>query len=104
MSKEYVERVGETYRVTGSRVSLDSIVYCFWNSDSPESIVQSFPTLRLEQVYGAIAYYLDHQNEVDEYVKQGEADYEARRKAARESDPMFYQKMAERRRQMKTTV
>ena len=104
MSKEYVDKVDEAYRVTGSRVSLDSIVYCFWNGDSPESIVQSFPTLTLEQVYGAIAYYLDHQNEIDEYIKQGEADYEARRKAARESDPMFYQKMAERRRQMKTTV
>lgn len=104
MSKEYVEHVGEAYRVAGSRVSLDSIVYCFWNGDSPESIVQSFPVLTLEQVYGAIAYYLDHQNEIDDYIKQREADYEARRDAARKADPMFYQKMAERRRQLKTSV
>ena len=104
MSKEYVEQVGEAYRVAGSRVSLDSIVYCFWNGDSPETIVQSFPVLTLEQVYGAIAYYLDHQDAIDEYIKQGETDYEARREAARKADPMFYQKMAERRRQMKTSV
>ena len=104
MSKEYVEKVGEAYRITSTRVSLDSIVYCFWNGDSPESIAQSFPTLTLEQVFGAIAYYLDHQDEIDQYIKQGEADYEAKREAARKADPMFYQKMAERRRQMKTPV
>lgn len=104
MSKDYVEQVGEAYRVAGSRVSLDSIVYSFWNGDSPESIVQSFPVLTLEQVYGAIAYYLDHQDEIDQYIKQGEADYEAKREAARKADPMFYQKMAERRRQMKSSV
>ena len=104
MSKEYVQQVGEAYRVAGTRVSLDSIVYCFWNGESPESIVQSFPVLTLEQVYGAIAYYLDHQDEIDKYIKQGEADYDAKREAARKVDPMFYQKMAERRRQMKTSV
>jgi uncharacterized protein (DUF433 family) len=104
MSKEYVEKVGEAYRVAGTRVSLDSIVYCFWNGESPESIAQSFPVLTLEQVFGAIAYYLDYQNEIDEYLKQGEADYDAMREAARKADPMFYQKMAERRRQMKTNV
>ena len=104
MSKEYVQQVGEAYTVGGTRVSLDSIVYCFWNGESPESIVQSFPVLTLEQVYGAIAYYLDHQDEIDKYIKQGEADYDAKREAARKADPMFYQKMAERRRQMKTSV
>jgi uncharacterized protein (DUF433 family) len=102
--KEYVDQVDDAYRVAGTRVSLDSIVYCFWNGESPESIVQSFPVLTLEQVYGAIAYYLDHQDEIDDYIKQGEADYEAKREAARKADPMFYQKMAERRRQMKTSV
>ena len=104
MSKEYVGRVGEAYRIVGTRVSLDSIVYCFWNGESPESIAQSFPTLTLEQVFGAIAYYLDHQDEIDEYLAQGEADYDAKREAARKADPMFYQRMAERRRQMKTPV
>ena len=89
MSKQYVEEVGEAYRVAGTRVSLDSIVYCFWNGDSPESIVQSFPVLTLEQVYGAIAHYLDHQDEIDQYIKQGEAEYDAKREASRNVDPMF---------------
>jgi len=58
----------------------------------------------LDQVYGAIAYYLDHQDEIDEYIRQGQVDYEAMQEASRKADPMFYQKMAGRRRQMKTSV
>jgi uncharacterized protein (DUF433 family) len=105
MYKEYVEMVeGGAYRVAGSRVSLDSVVYSFWNGESPETITQSFPTLTLEQVYGAIAFYLANQELIDEYIKQGEVDYEAKRKAAREADPMFYEKMAEARRRMHSQV
>ena len=72
MAKEYVEEVDGGYRVAGSRVSLDSIVYCFREGLSPESIAESFPTLTLEQVYGAIAYYLANQPIVDEYLREGE--------------------------------
>ena len=60
--------------------------------------------LTLEQVYGAIAYYLDHQDEIDQYINKAKPITKPRREAARKTDPMFYQKMAERRRQMKTSV
>jgi uncharacterized protein (DUF433 family) len=68
----YVEYHDDVYRVAGTRVALDSIVRRFWEGDAPESIVQSFPILTLEQVYGAIAYYLRHQASVDAYLKQAE--------------------------------
>jgi hypothetical protein len=54
-------------------VALDSIVRRFWEGDAPESMVQSFPALTLEQVYGAIAYYLRHQARIDTYLKQAAA-------------------------------
>jgi len=72
MAKDYVENVEGAYRVAGSRVSLDSIVYCFREGLSPESIAESFPILTLEQVYGAIAFYLANQALVDEYLREGE--------------------------------
>ena len=72
MAKTYVQEVEGAYRVTGSRVSLDSIVPCFREGLSPESIAESFPTLTLEQVYGAIAFYLGNQQMVDEYLREGE--------------------------------
>jgi len=60
------------YRVAGSRVSLDSIVDCFREGLSPESIAETFPALTLEQVYGAIAFYLANQQMVDDYLHEGE--------------------------------
>jgi len=70
----YVEYRDGVYRVAGTRVALDSIVRRFWDGDAPESIVQSFPVLTLEQVYGTIAYYLHHQACIDVYLKQAEAE------------------------------
>ena len=69
----YVQYHNEVYRVAGTRVALDSIVRRFWEGDTPESIVQSFPVLTLEQIYGAIAYYLRHQATIDAYLKQAES-------------------------------
>jgi uncharacterized protein (DUF433 family) len=102
MNTQYVEQHEGVYRVAGSRVSLDSLIYAFWDGKSPETIAQSFPTLTLEQVYGAIAFYLGHRAELDAYLQQGQRDYEAQRQATRNADPPFYHKMAEARRQRRT--
>ena len=72
MAKDYVEKVEGVYRITGARVSLDSIVYRFREGLSAESIAESFPALTLEQVYGAIAFYLANQRILDEYLGEGE--------------------------------
>jgi len=104
MSIQYVEQVEGVYRVAGSRVSLDSIVYAFWEGKSAETIAQSFPTLTLEQVYGAITFYLAHRAEIDVYLQQGHRDYEARRQATRDTDPMFYQRLADARRTMRPSL
>ncbi len=34
----------------------------------------SFPSLSLSQIYGAIAWYLDHQAEAEEYFKERQAE------------------------------
>jgi uncharacterized protein (DUF433 family) len=74
----YGEYHNEVYRVAGTRVALDAIVRRFWAGDAPESIVQSFPVLTLEHVYGALAYYLRHQAHIDTYLQQAEAEEAAR--------------------------
>jgi uncharacterized protein (DUF433 family) len=53
----YVSQREGAYWVTGSRVSLDSIVYALLNGQTAESIAQSFPVLDLEQVQGAIIFF-----------------------------------------------
>ena len=76
MTREYVEERNGGYYVAGTRVSLDSIVYAFRRGDSPESIRQSFPSLSLEQIYGAITYYLANKNLVDVYLVETDKRWE----------------------------
>ena len=80
MAKEYIEERDGNYYVAGTRVSLDSIVYAFHRGESPETICQNFEVLRLEEVYGAIAYYLARQPDIDAYLlRQSEKWAEGRR-------------------------
>jgi len=50
MNPQYVEQREGGHWISGTRVSLDSIVYAFLQGQTPESIAQSFPVLTLEQV------------------------------------------------------
>ncbi len=69
---EYIRKVGGTFRVAGTRVSLDSIVYAFREGLSAESIAEHYPALTLEQVYGSLAAYLRRQREIDQYLLREE--------------------------------
>jgi len=64
------------WRVTGSRVSLDSVIWGYWSGLTPEEIVVQFPTLTSEQVYGAIAFYLRNRQEIDEYLEKQAGEWE----------------------------
>ena len=97
MKREYVEQRDGGYWITGSRISLDSIVYAFLRGASPESIAHSFPLITLEDVYGAITFYLAHQPEIDDYLKQGESEFEALRQRTRQANPLLFKKLEEAR-------
>ena len=100
---QYVERRDDAYTISGTRVSLDSIVYGFLFGQSAESIAQSFPVLTLEQVYGAIAYYLAHRDDLDQYLEVRRKDFDSKRESARAADPMFFQKLADGKKQTPLT-
>ena len=92
-TKQYIEQRDEEYWIEGTRISLDSVVYSFLNGESPESIAQNFPLLSLEQVYGAIAFYLANRELVDAYLKKGEAEFQELQQSCREKSPLLYQKL-----------
>jgi uncharacterized protein (DUF433 family) len=102
-AKPYVEQRDGGYWVAGTRVSLDSLVYAFREGHTAESLAQSFPVLTLEQVYGALTYYLAHREVIDAYLRQQEADFPTLQQDLQQRDPMFYQKLADARRQRQTT-
>ena len=80
MAREYIEEREGGFYLSGSRVSLESVVTLFRDGASPEAIVDEFPTLSLEQVYGAITFYLAFQTKVDAYLGGTEKLWQEARK------------------------
>ena len=85
-----------TIRVADSRVSLDSVVHHYKLGASAEQIAQKFPALDLADVYAAVAYYLNHEEAVEEYLRQQEAAGDEVQKHV-ESDPQYQKKSADLR-------
>jgi uncharacterized protein (DUF433 family) len=57
-------------RVTGTRVSLETVVMAFDTGATAEEIVQQYPSLDLGDVYAVISYVLGNRNVVDEYIQR----------------------------------
>jgi uncharacterized protein (DUF433 family) len=93
MNGEYVEQRNGGYYVAGTRVSLDSLVYCFNEGQSPEAIQENFPSLKRAQIYGAIAFYLDRQAAIDEYLKASSREFEGTAIPLSEANPALWAKI-----------
>ena len=93
MTKKYVEQRNGGYYVAGTRVSLDSVVCSFLRGESPEGIAESFPALNLEQIYGAIAFYLANRQAVDAYLEAEQVEFLRLREEARRKYPELYAKL-----------
>jgi len=85
----YVEERNGGLYVADSRVSLDSIVVNFRRGMSPDEIAQGFPNVPLAKVFGVLAYYLDNEQLIAEYLREAEAEF---RKAPQlsETHPELY--------------
>jgi uncharacterized protein (DUF433 family) len=55
-------------RVSGTRVTLDSILLAFNEGATPEEIAQQYTTVPLADIYHLIGYCLRHAAEMEEYL------------------------------------
>jgi uncharacterized protein (DUF433 family) len=93
LSSEYINERNGSYCIAGTRISLDSVVYSFNRGNSPEAIQSEYPLLKLAQIYGAIAFYLDHQAEIDRYLEQSEREVEANSIPMEQANPALWEKL-----------
>jgi len=88
-----------TIRLAGSRVPLDTVVYEFNQGATPEQIQDSFPSVSLHTIYGAIAFYLEHQAAIDDYLRCREQEAEElRRKVESRPEVAAFRERLRRRR------
>ena len=102
MPSEYIEQRNGGFYVAGTRISLDSVVCAFNRGDSPERILERYPLLgKVARVYGAIAFYLDHQSEIDVYLEAGKREFAGSSgPPLSESNPALWDRLQEARANM----
>ena len=77
LNKKFVERRDGSFYVTGSRVPLAQLAIEFQHGESAEAIHSHYPTLSLEQVYGAITFYLGSREDVERDIVERECEEDA---------------------------
>jgi uncharacterized protein (DUF433 family) len=87
-------------RIGGTRVLLELVIHAFQQGETAESIIDSYPTLKLAEVYAVIAYYLTHRAEVDQYMRQA-ADAAAKIRSGVEAE--YTQETRERLARLRAT-
>jgi hypothetical protein len=60
---------------------------------SSESMVQWYPALTLEQVHGALAFYLANHREIDAYVMEGHRAAESQHEQSRKTNAELIAKL-----------
>jgi uncharacterized protein (DUF433 family) len=101
MTSEYIEQRNGGYYVAGTRISLDCVVYSFERGNSPEAIQNSFPLLKLAHIYGAIAFYLDHQAEVRQYLENEEQRIQESTIELSEANPELWNRLQRAREELR---
>ncbi|CAN5594682.1 hypothetical protein BH11PLA2_BH11PLA2_14840 [soil metagenome] len=84
------------WRIGATRVSFDSVVHAYWSGRSPEATVEDFPTLNVEQVKGALAWYFENRAEVDEGLQEREREWEQFRQECTVKNAPLIQKIRQR--------
>ena len=74
-------------RIKGHRVGIETVLYDhIHRARTPEEIVQSYPTLALDEVYATILYYLRNKEDVDRYLTEW-IEHGDRMRAEQERNP-----------------
>ena len=81
-------------------MSLDSVAICFQEGASPQKIVEEFSTLKLSQVYGAIAYYLENEELIKEYIADGQRELERTVPPLSQQNPELFARLQAAREKM----
>jgi uncharacterized protein (DUF433 family) len=58
-----------TIRITGSRLTLDTVIWAYLDGATPEQIVERFPAISLPDAYAVIGYYLRYRQDVEAYLR-----------------------------------
>ena len=94
---EHVREHDGDYFVGATRVTLGSAIAAWQQGgERPESITEAFPSISRADAYGAIAFYLDHRQELDQFFTEQMREFERQRAESQAANPEFYVDLQQR--------
>src|SRR5437016_6121955 len=82
-------------RIKGTRIGIESVLYAYIHrGQSAEQIAKRYHTVKLEQVYATILYYLHNKEKVSDYIAAW-LEFGRKGREEQEKDPQF-QRVRER--------
>ena len=78
-----------TIRVGNTRITLDVLVGDYRRGMTPKQIVEQLDSLTVADVYGALAYYHRHRDELDAYLQDRAVDSARRQREIEATQPTF---------------
>lgn len=91
-----VRTVEGSWRIAGTRVSLDSVIHAHKIGHSPEMIVTEFPSVSVMQVRGAIAFYESRKEDIDQYLVEQDARWRLFQETCQSRQDPLLQRMRDR--------
>ena len=67
---------GGAPRIDGTRIRVSQVVLMTEQGMSPDEVIASLPHLTLGQVYGALSYYHDHREQIDDEIRSADKEFE----------------------------
>ena len=80
-----------TIRVGNTRITLDVLLGDYRRGMTPKQIVEQLDSLTVADVYGALAYYHRHKDELDAYLQDRAEDSACRQREIEDTQPTFDQ-------------
>ncbi len=74
-------------------MSLESLVSAYLACASTEELAEAFPDLSPPDIHASIAYYLNHRQEVEEYLAERKREADAVEARIREEFPDVYRRV-----------
>jgi uncharacterized protein (DUF433 family) len=78
-----------TIRVSNTHITLDVFIADHRRGMSAEQIVEQLDTLTLADMYGALAYYYRHKDELDVYLERRRAEAGRMQREIEASQPTY---------------
>ena len=86
-----------TPMIAGTRISVARIALDYTQRGyRPEEIPEHYPGLTLGQVFGALAYYYDHKEEMDRQIDEDDREFLIQRDESREKNAGFLARLTTR--------